>query len=86
LRCICTLLRIPLPSINEYAPKMSTSIFGLLHRYAGSTAGENLEMVQTAFKVKITYSLALVFLRKIHKFRRSSSLRSFIAGKSGKLK
>lgn len=43
---------------------MSTSIFGLLHRYAGSTAGENLEMVQTAFKVKITYSLVLVFLRK----------------------
>ncbi|KZS08061.1 Small subunit processome component 20 [Daphnia magna] len=50
LRCICTLLRVPLPSITEYATKISTAVFSLLHKYSGSTAGENLEMVQTAFK------------------------------------
>lgn len=53
LRCICTFLRAPLPSIEEYAPKMSTAIFTLLHKYAGNTASENVEMVQTAFKVNI---------------------------------
>lgn len=51
LRCICTLLRVPLPSLDGYAPKISSAVFSILHKYSGSTSGENLEMVQTAFKV-----------------------------------
>jgi U3 small nucleolar RNA-associated protein 20 len=55
LRCICRLLRMPLPSIEEYAPKISTSIFTLLHKYSGNASGDTFEMIQTAFKVNNNY-------------------------------
>ena len=42
---------MPLSSIEEYAPKVSTSIFTLLHKYSGSASGDTFEMIQTAFKV-----------------------------------
>ena len=42
---------MPLPSVGEYAPKISTAIFTLLHKYSGNASGDNFEMIQTAFKV-----------------------------------
>ena len=43
---------MPLPSIGEFAPTVSTSIFTLLHKYSGNASGDTYEMIQTAFKVR----------------------------------
>jgi hypothetical protein len=51
---------MPLPSIKEYAPKISTSIFTLLHKYSGSASGETFEMIQTAFKVNNNVSYLII--------------------------
>jgi len=48
-------VRISLPSIKEFAPKMSKSIYTLIYKYFGSASGDTFE-IQTAFKVNNYYS------------------------------
>ena len=48
-------MRISLPSIKEFAPKMSKSFYTLIYKYFGSASGDTFE-IQTAFKVNNYYS------------------------------
>jgi hypothetical protein len=48
-------VRISLPSIKEFAPKMSKSFYTLIYKYFGSASGDTFE-IQTAFKVNNDYS------------------------------
>ncbi|KAL4233743.1 hypothetical protein ACF0H5_008423 [Mactra antiquata] len=52
LRVLCTVLKYPLPSINDHVQKISDGMFILLRNYAraGAAKGDNLELVNMLFK------------------------------------
>ena len=56
LRCLCLIIKIPLPGLKESVPVVAKNLFKLLKSYAraGAKVGENFEMVLIGFKVKQT--------------------------------
>ncbi|XP_060070430.1 small subunit processome component 20 homolog [Ylistrum balloti] len=52
LRCLCWILKFPLPAIKQHIRPIANNIIVLLKNYAsaGSAAGDNLDLVTMAFK------------------------------------
>ncbi|XP_033739688.1 small subunit processome component 20 homolog isoform X2 [Pecten maximus] len=52
LRCLCWMLKFPLPAIQQHICPIANSIIVLLKNYAsaGSAAGDNLDLITMAFK------------------------------------
>ncbi|EDO33281.1 predicted protein, partial [Nematostella vectensis] len=52
LRCLCWIVKFPLPSLDKLVPQIAKLLFKLLKKYAmaGAKIGDNYEMVLSAFK------------------------------------
>ncbi|EDO27022.1 predicted protein, partial [Nematostella vectensis] len=55
LRCLCWIVKFPLPSLDKLVPQIAKLLFKLLKKYAmaGAKIGDNYEMVLSAFKLTI---------------------------------
>ena len=53
LRCLCWVIKFPLPSLKTYVLDIASHLFKLLKNHArtGGASGDNYEMVLSAFKV-----------------------------------
>lgn len=63
LRCLCWVVRLPLPSLKIHVAEIAGHLFKLLknHTTTGGASGDNYEMVLSAFKVCNDY----VQIRKV---------------------